>query len=81
MQVYTITSVVNSDNFDCAHGAAGTWYEVFSKKEDAISLIEKWGGQPVANKEDVFLLQQEKNGKVFYFYYTINTQYFGGVAS
>lgn len=80
MQVYSITSVVNTYN-DVApnHGAAGVWFEVFSNKEDALNLLKQWGCEPLPNKENVFFMKKEDNGQVYNFYYTINSQFFAGV--
>lgn len=80
MQVYSITTVVNSDkHITPNYGAAGVWYEVFSSKEAALNLLKEWGCEPLPNKEDVFFLQKEDNGRVYSFYYTINSQFFAGV--
>lgn len=83
MQVYSITSVVNSDELtvnNASYGATtGTWYEVFSNKEDAIKLLREWGCEPLA--DNIFVMQKEENGKVYNFYYKINSQYFVGAAS
>lgn len=78
MQIYSITSVVNSDkDVTPNYGAAGVWYEVFSSKEDALNLLKEWGCEPLPSKENVFFMQKEVNGRVYNFYYTINSQFLG----
>jgi hypothetical protein len=78
MQVYVITSVVNSEEKSSDYGAPGIWYEVFSNKDAAITLLKEWGCEPLPNTPDAFLAKKEFNGKMFNFYYKINTQFFAG---
>jgi len=78
MQVYVITSVVNSyEDVSPNYGAASVWYEVFRNKEDAVNLLKEWGCEPLSDAEDTFARKKEKDGCVYNFYYKINSQFLG----
>lgn len=76
MKVYSITSVVNSSSKvskeSSAYGAAGTWFEIFVTKQEALVMVKKWGAQPLEDTDNIFVKETTDGFKVFY---TLNEHY------